>query len=219
MEIAFEVLLNQGVVRLYVVEGQALFGKALCQIFSFDPNFQVVGDSNALTVEKIELAKPDVVILDLDGLAGDVTSIVMRCREAAPQAKICVLSMRIEPELVNRCIVASAEGFIVKDIMPNELLNAVKMVVAGTTYIDPRAAGSLLRMRSCGRGRPDIGELSKRELDIVRLVAEGLSNKEISVRLGVSEKTVKNHMGRIFSKLNINARSQAAVYAIKNGLV
>lgn len=196
-----------------------LFGKALCQIFALDPGFQIVGDSSTIVEEKISAAKPDVVIVDLDGLQGDVGALVMRCREAAPHARICVLSMRIEPELVNRCVTASAEGFLVKDIVPAAMVSAVKTIADGMPYVDARAAATLLRMRSGARGRGDISELSNRELDIVRLVATGLSNKEISVQLHVSEKTVKNHMGRIFSKLNINARSQAAVYAIRNGLV
>jgi two-component system NarL family response regulator len=125
--------------------------------------------------------------------------------------------MRVLPELVHRCMSASAEGFIMKDVMPAELAAAVKMVAEGHSYVDPRAAGKLLRNRGASRG--DFFDLSNRELDIIKLVAEGLSNKEISSRLHLSEKTVKNHMGRIFSKLNISARSQAAIYAIKNGLI
>ncbi len=212
-------MITADVMRIFIIEGQALFSKALCQIFALDSAFQIVGDSSAIVPDRLASANPDIIVLDLDGLAGDVSSLVMDCRAAAPNAKICVLSMRGQPELVNRCLAASAEGFVMKDIMPSELLSAVKMVSAGTPYVDPRAAGMLLRFRAISGRRRNIVELSDRELEIVKTIAEGLSNKEISLRLTVSEKTVKNHVGRIFSKLDFTSRSQAAVYAIKNGLV
>ena len=126
--------------------------------------------------------------------------------------------MRPQAELMQRCLAAGAEGYIVKDVTPAELLRAVKMVAEGDTYVDPRVAGGLLRRRSISNGRPDLDELSVRETEVVRLIAEGLSNKEISARLGLSEKTVKNHISRIFSKLNICARAQAAVHAIRMGI-
>lgn len=216
---ALDGLVTSRVMRLFVIEGQALFGKALCQMFALDPMFQIVGDSCMIVASALKTAKPDVVLLDLDGLAGDVLDLVTQCREAVPDAKICVLSMRVEPGLVNRCLAASAEGFIMKDIMPADMLSAIKMISSGIPYVDPRAAGMLLRFRATSGRRRNLVELSNRELDIVKVIAEGLSNKEISARLSVSEKTVKNHVGRIFSKLDFTSRSQAAVYAIKNGLV
>jgi DNA-binding NarL/FixJ family response regulator len=93
----------------------------------------------------------------------------------------------------------------------------VRSVAGGEFYADSRIAGTMLRRRA-GVSR-DLNELSRRESEIIRLIAEGLSNKEIGVRLSLSEKTVKNHISHIFAKLNINARSRAAVYAIRNGLV
>jgi DNA-binding NarL/FixJ family response regulator len=127
--------------------------------------------------------------------------------------------MRQQPEIMQRCLAAGAEGYIIKDVTPAELMRAVKMVAGGDAYVDPRVAGGLLRRRSLSNGRPDLDELSVRETEVIRLIAEGLSNKEISARLSLSEKTVKNHISRIFSKLNIYARAQAAVHAIKIGLV
>ncbi len=212
-------MISTGTLRLYVIEGQVLFGKALCQVFSLDPDLQIVGDAERIAEAPIARAKPDIILLDLDGAQCDLAEAIAQCRAAAPEARICVLSMRAQPEIMQRCLSAHAEGFIMKDVTPAELITAVKMVASGVPYVDPRVAGKLLRQRSLSNGRPDLNELSMRETDIVRLVAEGLSNKEISARLSLSEKTVKNHMGRIFSKLNITARTQAAVYAIKNGLV
>lgn len=207
------------VIRLYVIEGQVLFAKALCQVFSMEADIQIVGDSGSVSAPALAKARPDLILLDLDGSAVELTEALAVCREAAPQARVTVLSMRPQAEIMQRCLAAGAEGFIIKDVTPAELMRAVKMIAAGETYVDPRVAGGLLRRRSMSNGRPDLDELSVRETEVIRLIAEGLSNKEISARLSLSEKTVKNHISRIFSKLNIYARAQAAVHAIKMGLV
>jgi len=195
-----------------------LFGKALCQVFSLDPDVQIVGDSHFVDAQALHKARPDLIILDIDGNHGEVSQGLATCRETLPDARVCVLSMRPQAEAMQRCLAGGAEGYIVKDVTPAELLRAVKMVAEGETYVDPRVAGGVLRRRSISNGRPDVDELSIRETEVIRLIAEGLSNKEISGRLNLSEKTVKNHISRIFSKLHIYARAQAAVHAIRTGL-
>jgi DNA-binding NarL/FixJ family response regulator len=127
--------------------------------------------------------------------------------------------MHLSSEMMQRCLNNGAEAYIVKDISPGELLRAIKTVADGQSYVDPRVAGGLLRRRSLNAGKPDIMELSAREAEVLKLIAEGLANKQISARLHLSEKTVKNHVSRIFSKLNISARTQAAVHAIRAGIV
>ena len=205
-------------VRLYVIESQRLFSKALCQVFASDPTVVVVGDSHSVDAETLIRASPDLIVLDLDG-GVEVTSGLDVCRQAVPKARVCVLSMRPHAELMQSCLAAGAKGYIVKDSTPSELVRAVKMIADGETYVDHRIAAFCCAERSLTNGRSDVDEeLSMRETEIVRLIAQGLSNKEISARLGLSEKTVKNHISRIFSKLNIGARSQAAVHAIRIGL-
>jgi NarL family two-component system response regulator LiaR len=205
------------VLRAFVIEGQVLFGKALCQVFSMEPDLQIVGDAESVSTGAIAQARPDLILLDLDGSSVELGVALATCRAAAPEARICVLSMRAQPEITQRCLSAGADGYIIKDVTPAELIRAVRMVAAGETYVDPRVAGGILRRRM-GNGR-DLNELSSREMEVIRLIAEGLSNKEISARLNLSEKTIKNHISRIFSKLSICARSQAAVHAAKLGLI
>ena len=212
-------MISGGLLRLFVIEGQVLFGKALCQVFALDPSLKVVGDLPTADSASLAKADPHVILLDLDGHQAEFDETIALCKQAAPEARVCVLSMRSQPEVMQRCLAAGVEGYIVKDVTPSELTRAVKMVADGVTYVDPRVAGGFLRRRSMSNGRADLNELSVRETEIIRLIAEGLSNKEISARLKLSEKTVKNHISRVFSKLNICARTQAAVYAIKNGLV
>jgi len=206
-------------VRLYVIEGQVLFAKALCQVFSSEQNIDIVGDSQTINESHIAKARPDVVVLDLDGSTEGIAEALDPCKRAAPNARICALTMRPTPEIMYRCLSAGADGYIIKDVTPAELIRAVKLVASGESYVDPRVAGGYLRRRSSANGKPDLNELSARETEIIRLIAEGLSNKEISARLNLSEKTIKNHISRIFSKLNIYARTQAAVHAIKLGLL
>jgi DNA-binding NarL/FixJ family response regulator len=215
---ADDVGLAQDTVRLYVIESQVLFGKALCQVISHEGgSLQIVGDAGAPSAAAIARARPQLILLGLDTHGFDVTEAIRICRNAAPEAKICVLSMRPQAEVMQRCLAAGAEGYIMKDVTPQEVMRAIRMVADGLIYVDPRVAGGLLRRRSLSVGR-DMNELSARETEVIRFISEGLSNKEISARLSLSEKTVKNHISRIFSKLNICARTQAAVYAIKNGL-
>jgi len=204
-------------IRVMVVEGQALFGKALCQVLAGDVEIEVVGDADSVGNAPLRRLRPDLIVLDLDGHQVELPEAMRLCRDQAPQAKVCVLSTHVQPEVMQRCLSAGADGYVVKDILPVELIRAVKSVASGHAYVDPRVAGGVLKRRT-GYSRGAQNELSARETEIIRLIARGMSNKEISGKLHLSEKTVKNHISRIFAKLNINARTQAAVHAIKTGL-
>jgi DNA-binding NarL/FixJ family response regulator len=207
-------------VRVIIVERHALFGKALNQVLSSSGDFEVICDVDSITAAPLRTTRPDLIVLDFDGHNVEIGQTMRVCREMAPQARVCVLSAHIVPEVMQRCLAAGADAFIVKDVSPNELVQALTMVSNGIPYVDPRIAGGLLRRRPAGTGRTsNHNTLSTRETEIIRLIAGGMSNKEIGVALGLSEKTVKNNISRIFSKLNINARTQAAVHAIKTGLV
>lgn len=202
-----------------VVEEQVLFGKALCQLLSSEPSFEVLGDIAYIDPLAAPRVDAELIVLDLNGPSIEYVEKITSCRTAFPQSRICVLSTHLRPEVMQRCIVAGADGYLAKDVSPSELIRAVKVVAKGENYVDPRIAGSLLRKRLLSDGRMADDELSERESDVVRLIAQGLSNKEIGVRLCLSEKTVKNHVSRIFSKLNISARAQAVVYAMRTGMV
>ena len=204
--------------RIAIIESQVLFAKALSGIFADDGAFVVVGDYRNPVAETLRTTSPELIVLDLDGQGADVAQTIETCTSASPGARVCVLSMHLSPDMMQRCLSHGAEAYIVKDISPAELVRAVKTVAEGQSYVDPRVAGGLLRRRSLNAGKPDITELSAREGEVIKLIAEGLANKQISARLHLSEKTVKNHISRIFSKLNITARSQAAVHAIRAGI-
>ncbi|MBV8909715.1 MAG: response regulator transcription factor [Gammaproteobacteria bacterium] len=206
-------------VRVAVVEEQALFRKALCQVLAKDERFKVVQECvDQCDLNRIAASKPDITLLDVDFQKGDPVDSVKLLRELHPTGKICLLSMHAQQALLERSLVFGLEGYVIKDIGLMDLSRALLAINSGEFYVDPRLAGSMLRRMSERRYKGDPTELSERETDVIQLIAIGLSNKQISEKLFLSEKTVKNHISRIFSKLNVTARTQAAIYAIKSGL-
>jgi DNA-binding NarL/FixJ family response regulator len=201
--------------RIFLIERQLLFGKAMAQVLSADTGIAIVGIAADRDSASIKNGDVDVVVVDID--TEDIDGVVEHFRTACPSARICCLSMYSQPELMQRCLSVGADGYIVKDSSLQELLSAIRSIGAGQSYVDPRVAASLLRRRTPVHV-PYTDRLSPRETDIIRLIAQGLSNRDIGQRLVLSEKTVKNHVSRIFSKLHFTARSQAAVHAIRNGL-
>lgn len=210
-------MISPGAVKVLIIESQSLFGKALVHLLSLDRSLEVLGDAPVLSLEAIERFRPEVVLVDLDDPGFELESSLRAVRAAFESVKICVISSHLKPEVMQRCLAAGADGYVVKDVAPSELAYALRALSAGASYVDPRVAGGMLRRR--GNNPGDANEqLSGRELEIVRLIAEGLSNKEIGQRLFLTEKTVKNHTSRIFTKLNVVARTQVAVHAIRSGL-
>jgi DNA-binding NarL/FixJ family response regulator len=201
--------------RVLIVENQTLFGKGLSALLAADPDIEVIGDLQSIADLVPSRQPPDVVVLDLDNHEGSISQAAALVRSVYAMAHLCVIAQALTSGDIERCLDAGVEGLVVKDALPVEFIRATKMVSRGEIYVDPRVAGAILRRRL----PPDIppNELTARETEIVRLIADGLSNKEIAVRLSLSEKTVKSHLGRIFSKLKIG-RTSAAVHAIKAGL-
>jgi DNA-binding NarL/FixJ family response regulator len=201
--------------RVYIVEKQLLFAKAVAQVLQSDADVQVIGIAADRDEVNFSDTRADVIVVDID--SDDVDGAVEYFRTCCPGARICLLSMYTQPELMQRCLSAGADGYVVKDSSLQELLAAIKTIGDGSSYVDPRVAATLLRRRAPAH-LPYTNQLSPRETDIIRLIAQGLSNRDIGQRLVLSEKTVKNHVSRIFSKLHFTARSQAAVHAIRHGL-
>lgn len=203
--------------RVFIIEKQALFGKAIAQVLSTDPDITIAGFAQDRDSVRFENGNPDVILLDIDDNTMEIDNAVDDCHKRCPTASICLLSMYPQPDVMQRCLSAGADGYVVKDSSLQELVAAIKTIGDGSSYVDPRVAATLLRRRAATH-LPYTNQLSPRETDIIRLIAQGLSNRDIGQRLVLSEKTVKNHVSRIFSKLHFTARSQAAVHAIRNGL-
>jgi DNA-binding NarL/FixJ family response regulator len=202
-----------GPLRVLIIEKQMLFAKAVAHVLSADPDVNVVGiasgrDTAVLTKEI------DVVVIDIDN--EKIDDVVEHFKNRSPITRICALSSHAQGELMQHCLSAGADAYIVKDTSLQELLTAIKALGEGKSYVDPRVAASLLRRREPSNWPKS--ELSPREREIIRLIAQGFSNRGIGQHLALSEKTIKNHVSHIFAKIHCTARSQAAVHAIRIGL-
>ncbi len=204
-------------VRVFIVEPRRLVVEALRHVYALDASLSVVGDSSGVDRATLAELRPDIVVLDVDEIAETVEEAIDACESASPQTRVLVLSAQHRPRVMQRALAAKAAAFVVKDTSASLMIDIVHSVARGEYYADPRIAGAMLRRRT-GR-TTDQKELSGREFEIVRLIADGLSNREIGERLSLSEKTVKNHVSHVLAKLKVNARSGIAVYAVRNGIV
>lgn len=203
--------------RTFVVERQSLIARALHLILDTNPLIHVVGDSTTMNAADLQRTRPDLIMFGLDNAAHEIADAVTLARSVCPNVRICVLSSFPNPELMRRSMESGADGFILKDVSANELDVAFRIIANGSSYVDPRVAGNMLRRRESAGFCFD--DLTDREGDILRLITQGLSNKEIGGKLDLAEKTIKNYSSRIFSKMNVVARTQAAVVAVKGGFV
>lgn len=208
---------NQVKVRMVLIETQSLFADALCHVLSDDPDVKVVSAIRSIEESTKCSEDVDLVLLDVDDYCNNVEQAFTTCAKLFPRAKLSALSSFANADVMQRCLAARSDGFVVKDSSLMELSAAIRSIAMGKPYVDPRVAGAILCRRAIG-SEPSMDELSGRETEIVRLIAQGLSNRDIGQRLLLSEKTIKNHISRIFDKLHITARTQAAVYAIRTGI-
>jgi len=163
-------------------------------------------------VAEVARTLPDVVLMDLSMPGTDGVEATRRILAAQPEVKIVVLTSFSDRARVSDALAAGAVGYLLKDCEPGDLLSAVRSAAAGHVPIDPRVAGVLLPDSST---RPE-DAMSPRELEVLRLVAQGLANKQIGRRLGISERTVKAHLTSVFHRIGVVDRTQAALWAERN---
>ena len=203
--------------RVLILEDQVLFGKAFGMMLAVDPTIEIVGDAPRASAELLRRTKPDIVLIDVDGSDLEVAAVASLIASINPSILMCALSQQATAAAAARCKDAGVHGFVVKDVSVHEFRRAIGIVAGGGTYVDPRvSSASAPAHRSQGSSR--LIDLSIREGEVVRYIVAGLGNREIASKLSLSEKTVKNHVSRIFSKFDCTARTQVAVQAIRTGL-
>ena len=207
--------INAEPLRIYVVEPQPLLAKAICGVLGQDSTIEIAGSSDDLDPVAIAGCGANLTIIDCDADLSGMARAIARCRTAVPDMRVCVLSAHLSSDLMMRALANGADAYVVKDVRPAELIASMKTIEMHGFYADPRLSNSMLRKRA----RRDIMQLSRRETEIVQLVAQGLTNKEIGFRLKLSDKTVKNHLSNVFEKLNVTGRAHVVIYAIRNGIV
>ncbi|HEY6402899.1 MAG TPA: response regulator transcription factor [Blastocatellia bacterium] len=210
-------------VTVVIVDDHFVVREGVRALFETQPDISIVGEA-ASGVEAVRLCAdyaPDVVLMDLlmPGLNG--VEATRQIKQVSPRSQVIVLTSYHEDEHILPAIRAGALSYLLKEAGPDELLAAVRKAAQGETTIHPRVAAKMMRTLQGAEAKEEnpFDDLSKRELEVLRLVAEGLSNAAIGEALFISEKTVKSHVGNILSKLHLTDRTQAAVYAWLRRLV
>ena len=184
-------------------------------------DIEVVGEANDGS-DAVRLAselQPDVVVMDVVMPQVDGIEAIRRIRSAGVPAKVIVLTSFADDQKVFAAVRAGAAGYLLKDVRPDELGEAIRTVMRDEALLNPRVAATLMQEFAHQARLPVAGALTEREMDVLRLLAKGRSNKEIALELGVAEKTVKTHVSSILSKLQLADRTQAALFAVRERLV
>lgn len=212
-------------IRVFICDDQWIVCEGLEAILSSDPGIQVVGMANdgAEALERIAEVKPDVVLMDLKMPGMNGIQATQKIDELYPHIKVLVLTTYAADEWVFDAIRSGAAGYLLKGTPRTALIEAVKGTAEGKTHVDPAVAGKLFNQIARKNAPPPdttiVDQLSDRELDVLRLLAHGLSNAEIANRLYLSAGTVRNYVSAILAKLEVADRTQAAVLALRYGLV
>lgn len=211
-------------IKVLVCDDQEIVCEGLKRILEADLDIKVVGIANngVEALEQIEKVKPDLVLLDLKMPVMNGIITTRKIREKSADIRILILTTFDDDEWLFDAIRNGASGYLLKDRPRSELIDAIKGTIKGGSYIDPAVAGKL--MNNIAQSAPQRSttieiSLSDREIEILKLLAMGLSNADIAKRLYLSEGTVRNYTSGIFTKLNVSDRTQAVVAALRAGLV
>lgn len=207
-------------IRILLVDDHTIVRQGLKLILSAQTDLQVVGEAanGREAVDLVQKLKPEVVLMDVAMPDLNGIEATRRIVEANPRLRVLVLSMHKEAVYVREILRAGARGYILKDAIDTELLNAVRSVARGDGYISPAVSGALLSDYRQNVTDP-IDLLSGREREVLQLIAEGKTNKEIATRLNLSVYTVDSHRGKIMEKLNLHSTGELVRFAMKHGLV
>ena len=208
-------------IRVLIADDHAVVREGLRGLITSEPGMEVVGEAaeGAEAVLKARSLQPDVILLDLVMPRKDGLEAIAEIKRDNPEARILILTSFAEDDKVFPAIKTGALGYLLKDSSPQELLQAIREVSRGESSLHPTIARKLIRELSQPSDLPPAEEpLTAREVDVLRLVAQGLSNQEIGEKLVVSERTVRNHVSNILGKLHLANRTQAALYALREGL-
>lgn len=209
--------------RVIICDDQALIRDSLEMLLSLDKDIDVVGQAQdgAEALELVAQHRPDLVLMDLKMPGMNGIEATRQIRTHYPAVKVLVLTTFDDDEWVFDAIRAGAAGYLLKDTPREGVIQAVKGTVEGKSFVDPAVAGKLLGQVASQQTQPTTlitAKLTEREVDVLRLLARGLTNADIATRLYLSEGTVRNHVSAILAKLEVSDRTQAAVIAIRHGL-
>lgn len=210
-------------IKILIADDHHVVRRGLVFFLKTQKDIEVIGEAKN-GQEAVEMTKsliPDLVLMDLDMPIMDGIEATKQIKAVLPAMKIMILTSFSDQDHVIPAIEAGASGYQLKDIEPDELVRTIKRILAGENQLHPKATTHLLtHLTNKNRDvKQPIDELTKRELDVLLEIAKGKSNKEIASSLYITEKTVKTHVSNVLAKLNLQDRTQAALFAVKNGLI
>jgi DNA-binding NarL/FixJ family response regulator len=209
-------------IKVFIADDHEIFCESLALLISIKGEAEMIGVATSAeeAIEKVEYLKPDIVLMDVEmkGLDGiDATRII---KERFPDTEVIILTMHANEEYILEAIKAGAKGYVLKDYSSSHILEAIKSVNNGGVFFDPKSSHSILKnlqsqFKSTKESKGDKNLLGEREIEVLKLVAEGFTNKEIGKKLFISTHTVRNHMANIFLKINCKTRTKAVKEAQK----
>jgi len=208
-------------IRVLVVDDHAVVRQGLRGLLELQDGVEVVGDAadGAQGVEAATELRPDVILIDLVMPVLDGVSAMRLLRERLPDVRVIVLTSFLDDDKLLPALRAGAAGYLLKNAEPQEVVRAVRAAHAGQTILDPVVAARLVEtLAADDRGDP-IDRLTPREREVLVLIGRGFANKRIALELGLAEKTVKAHVGHVLAKLGVSDRTQAAIAAVRAGLI
>ena len=220
-------------VRIILIDDHKLFREGVKRILEFEPRFEVVaeGDDGTDAIELVQENDPDIVLMDINMPVQNGVEATADLIKKFPELKVIILSIHDDESYVTHALKTGALGYLLKEMDADSLVEAIKVVNEGGSYLHPKVTKNLVhdyrRLANEESAGTPINEtysqplhiLTRRECQVLQLLAEGKSNRAVSEALYISEKTVKNHVSNILQKLNVNDRTQAVVMAIKNAWV
>jgi NarL family two-component system response regulator LiaR len=209
-------------IRILVTDDHPIVREGLCGLIKTEPGLELAGEAadGEEAVRQARLLRPDVILLDLVMPRKDGIAAIKAIKAERPDARILVLTSFAEDSKVFAAIEAGALGYLLKDSSPHQLLQAIRDVHRGQSSLHPTIARKLIHKLGQPSDLPPTEDpLTEREVDVLRLVARGLSNQEIAAQLVISERTAGTHISNILAKLHLANRTQAALYALREGLV
>lgn len=207
-------------IQVVIVDDHVMVREGIKQLLEMDGDIKIIGEAGdgEEGIKIIEKTDPDVILLDVNMPKMNGLEMLQKLKETGIPRKVLILTIHNEVEYLLKAVEIGVNGYVLKDSELAVLRKAIFSVHHGENYIQPSLAPLL--MKRMQENTSEVAEgLTKREMEVLKLIAEGMYNKEIAEKLMISEKTVKNHVSNIFRKINVSDRTQAAVYAIKNGYV
>lgn len=209
-------------VKVMIADDHSMIREGLKQLLELEGDFQVIAEAcdGVDCMEKLDTILPDILLLDINMPKMNGLEVLKKMKDKKVRVKVLVLTVHNEVEYLLKAVDIGVNGYLLKDSESSELKKAILSVVNGDDYIQPSLI-PLLNSKMIDRDKDSIKieQLTKREMEVLKLLAFGMYNKEVAESLEISERTVKNHVSNIFKKIGVTDRTQAAVFAIRNNLI